>query len=95
MKKFLLIIFLGLIFVGILVSCHLDETSDVSGNTALKETTPSPSYEKFVYRLEHDKMDFTAVGMPLKVNLNSGKTTTACIDPLCMHDTGDSGVRFP
>lgn len=71
------------------------ESSSSSEDSAIgNERQPSseadvPSYDKFVYRLTDDRLDWNKVGMPLKVNLTSGKTTTACIDPLCMHNTED------
>ena len=44
------------------------------------------NHEKFIYRMaDSGALDWnTSIGVPLKVNLVSGKTTSVCIDPLCM-----------
>ena len=47
------------------------------------------NHEKFIYRMaDGGALDWnTSIGVPRKVNLVSGKTTSVCIDPLCMHDS--------
>ena len=49
------------------------------------------NHEKFIYRMaDGTSLDWnTSIGVPVKVNLVSGKTTPVCIDPLCMHDDAD------
>ena len=49
------------------------------------------NHEKFIYRMaDGSSLDWdTAMGMPIKINLVSGKTTSVCIDPLCMHEDAD------
>ena len=51
----------------------------------------SPNHSKYIYRMaDGNSLDWdTAMGMPIKINLVSGKTTPVCIDPLCMHDDAD------
>lgn len=51
----------------------------------------SPNHSKYIYRMaDGSSLDWdTAMGMPIKINLVSGKTTPVCIDPLCMHDDAD------
>jgi len=89
MKRILLTIFIVLMIGITVVSCNQEEVSNISDNIKQFNGALSPSYEKFVYRLEHGDLGVSNVGIPLKVNLTSGKTTAACIDPLCMHDTVD------
>jgi len=69
------------------------ESESISSSDSADQNKPNsssassvPAYDKFVYRLKEDPLEWLGDGMPLKVNLTSGKTTTACIDPLCMHD---------
>ena len=49
------------------------------------------NHEKFIYRMaDGTSLDWnTSIGVPVKVNLVSGKTTSVCIDPLCMHDSAE------
>ena len=89
MKKILISILIWVVISTVFVSCNQDEMSNVPDNINQTDNTPSPIYDKFVYRLEHDKLGINNIGMPLKVNLTTGNTTTACIDPLCMHDSPD------
>ena len=51
----------------------------------------SPNHSKYIYRMaDGSSLDWdTAMGMPIKINLVSGKTTPVCIDPLCMHEDAD------
>ncbi len=55
------------------------------------EISESPNHSKYIYRMaDGSSLDWdTAMGMPIKINLVSGKTTPVCIDPLCMHDDAD------
>ena len=89
MKKILISILIWVVISTVFVSCNQDEMLNVPDNINQTDNTPSPIYDKFVYRLEHDKLGINNIGMPLKVNLTTGNTTTACIDPLCMHDSPD------
>lgn len=77
---------------GLDAGMESESTSSSADSSVHNERKPNseiniPSFDKFVYRLANDCLDWNKVGMPLKVNLTSGKTTTACIDPLCMHNT--------
>lgn len=53
--------------------------------------TESYDHSKYIYRMASgESLDWnTSFGMPIKINLISGKTTPVCIDPLCMHDDVD------
>lgn len=90
MKKTLTLITAAIILISTLTSCGNDTPASAMNTDNISATQPSaPSYDKFVYRLETGRLDWNNAGMPLKVNLTSVKTTTACIDPLCMHDDED------
>ena len=55
------------------------------------EQQENSNHEKFIYRMaDGTSLDWnTSIGVPVKVNLVSGKTTSVCIDPLCMHDSAE------
>jgi len=89
MKKIIAFLFMSISVLYMLVSCNQDTTLHSHENDQDLPHAAVSSYDKFVYRLEYTEIGPNNPGMPLKVNLHSGKTTTACIDPLCMHDSED------
>ena len=76
MKKFR---FMTLLLAALLLLLSCSKDSDI---------TESPNHTKYIYRMANgDALNWeTSYGMPIKINLVSGKTTPVCIDPLCMHD---------
>ena len=56
MKKILISILIWVVISTVFVSCNQDEMSNVPDNINQTDNTPSPIYDKFVYRLEHDKL---------------------------------------
>ncbi|MGN1410651.1 MAG: hypothetical protein ACI4XJ_10830 [Eubacteriales bacterium] len=79
MKHIRLIVILSLV---VLVFSSCGDTADMAENQ---------SSTRFIYRMANgEALDWDAcAGMPVKVNLTTGKTTPVCIDPLCMHDTDE------
>jgi len=71
------------------------ESESISSSDSADQNKPNsssassvPAYDKFVYRLKEDPLEWLGDGMPLKVNLTSGKTTTEMQTPQTFIDAG-------
>ena len=83
MKHFAAILLTAtLLLIGCTDSSPLPEESVI---------TPSETVRGlYVFRTEQgEPLSWHSYGMPLKINLLTGQTTTVCLDPLCMHDSED------
>ena len=86
MKRVLCGILAGVLLLSGMISCSSGHKAE-AGGTGSAEAESGPGYDRYVYRMEDGAIGWNQPGIPYKVNLVSGRTTSVCTDPLCMHDT--------
>ena len=86
MKRVLCGVFAGILTLFCTASCGSGHTAALGGIDSAESKT-GPEYDRYVFRMEDGAIGWNQPGIPYKVNLVSGRTTYACTDPLCMHDT--------